>query len=257
MIRFLILCVVSVLAFGTVNAEIYKYKDETGRWRFTDKKPQLKDDSSVKKVDYGSSPKRPAVQDKASWVNLAETLAKKYNPRSPVEKATLSVVKVETILGLGSGFFVSDSGHIITNRHVVRPKSSTSWKEKETQLGLEEEYFNESFKRLKREKERLQAMENDLKSYRHEVENPSSYFNPISREQYNLYVRRFNQDENDYKRERKKLKKEHKAFLEMKKKATRQSLNSSFAQNFTIVLKDQQKITAQLIKISQKTTLHY
>lgn len=59
-----------------------------------------------------------------------------------VNKHGDSVVMVKTVSGLGSGFFISDKGHIITNYHVVeREKQITIHVYNKTENGYEKKEF--------------------------------------------------------------------------------------------------------------------
>ena len=240
------------LASQLSNAEIYKYKDENGRWQFTDKKPKSANDDAIEQLSYKKKTTTTENTNTSGWESLAEKLDAKYQPQTPIESATLAVVKVGTIMGVGSGFFVSDSGYIITNKHVVRPKVSTGWKETERELEQEEEYFKRLFRNLKADKANLHAMKEDLKSYKHEVEAPSRYYNPMSKEQYDGYVRRYKAAEKDYKKRRKEAIQKNNEFKQRKTNLTRRSLNSSLAQSFDITFKNNQTAKAHLVKLSSE-----
>lgn len=243
----------SPLTINISHAEIYKYKDEKGRWRFSDKNPRVSEDIVVNIISKKKgSTSNTDGEDQSGWVSLVGQLEKMFHPKSPVEFATLAVVKIETILGSGSGFFVSDSGYIITNKHVIRPKTSTGWSKTEGELKEEEEYYKQLFKGLSRDKKRLAAMKVDLRSYKHEVENPRRYYNPMNKETYEEYVLRHKVENREYEKTYRKAKKDRHEFRDRKTSLTRRGLNSSVARNFTIIFKDKSTAKAQLVKISNE-----
>ena len=120
------LCFYFALGSGSSLAEIYKYQDANGKWHFTDSPPRDQETTAVE----ASRPKNQVSPDK----DLKQQLHNEFSPGDPIEEATLSVVTVNTKSGNGSGFFVSDDGYIVTNRHVVRPATSSQWKQQEAEL---------------------------------------------------------------------------------------------------------------------------
>jgi serine protease Do len=59
-------------------------------------------------------------QGRAGDRDLSALLRGKLKPRTPIEEATLATVSIDTGVSFGSGFFISDTGYILTNRHVIR-----------------------------------------------------------------------------------------------------------------------------------------
>ncbi len=100
-------------------AELYKWQNNNGRWHFSDTAPK---GQSAESLNYPLV-QNPRVSEAANErSNISLNLSQKYPDKSFLNVVTLSVVALETSLGSGSGFFISSQGHIITNKHVIRPQ---------------------------------------------------------------------------------------------------------------------------------------
>ena len=64
------------------------------------------------------SPSRPNRND--ALEGLAKQLDESHPANTAIEKARNATVFIKTSWGSGSGFFVSENGHIITNKHVLQ-----------------------------------------------------------------------------------------------------------------------------------------
>src|SRR5512139_1551999 len=105
----LLFCLFSI---GTGMAQIYKYQDAQGNWYFTDSPERIPKDA--RKINGENS-------GAAQTADLKKELYERFSPRNRIEEATLGTVTIKTPAGSGSGFFVTEEGHILTNRHVIRP----------------------------------------------------------------------------------------------------------------------------------------
>ncbi len=103
------------------RADVYKWQDEQGKWHFGDKPPEGIESN---RISDGAADQGGAITD------LAGKLIDEREPQS----ATLAVVTIETALSEGAGFFVSPDGHLLTNRHVVRPTDSSYWAEETARI---------------------------------------------------------------------------------------------------------------------------
>ena len=107
-----LLALVLWLAWLPARAEVFKFQDADGRWHFTDRPPP------------GAAVPAPAPTSAGAVAptrDLAAALAQRFSARTAVQQATLATVAIEAVLGQGAGFFISNDGYILTNRHVVRP----------------------------------------------------------------------------------------------------------------------------------------
>lgn len=99
-------------------AEIYKWQDDKGKWHFTDRPPP---GTKTEEIQKGRS------EGEAPSADLHSQLRDKFEPQTSIEEVTLAVVTIETPMSTGAGFFLSEDGHIVTNKHVVRPTGSPQW----------------------------------------------------------------------------------------------------------------------------------
>ena len=115
-----IFIIVATLIFfqPNVSARVYVWKDKNGETHFSDRVP---DEEIVDLNKYGS-----AIEIKEQEL-----------PPSKYDDFCNAVVVIKSSIGLGTGFFVSNSGLIATNHHVVGSDKTVSIKtrNKETVIG--------------------------------------------------------------------------------------------------------------------------
>ena len=138
---FLLLTLVLVFGVLSVSAKVYKYQAENGQWCFTND-PSLVMGFEPITCEAFSNPTE--VED------LEERLARTLPPNNEIEKARNATVSIESPLGHGSGFFVSDNGYILTNKHVVQPSDELKMR------------INQIEKKLNAERERLELKYREL-----------------------------------------------------------------------------------------------
>ena len=144
--------------------------------------------------------------------NLSARLMLRFDPVTPVETSSLAVVTVHSELGTGSGFFVSEDGLLLTNRHVVRPPPDWGATEMAALAVL---------------KSKLDALAERLS---------------LPRDRYS--------DPTDYDRGRRVFRERSRAYRQAKR-ALEMQRNAALLQHaFEIQLKDGETLTAELVEVS-------
>ncbi len=240
-------CLLLVLLGMPVQAQVYKYKDASGKWIFSDKPPA--GEQSVESFSVGQRQKTDLPDD------LAEMLKNKFSPQTVIETATLAVVKVESGLGVGSGFFVTNTGFLVTNRHVIRPTDYKGWQEDAEQFDEAEQSFKEAEQRLEQRAAHLARMKKEIEGYEASVSNNSGRQRSSNAAEWRLYKDRYTNMKSDYDQAERKVSAQRRKFSSERFDFNSKANTAKYASQFKIILKNGMKLNARLVKDSKEHDL--
>lgn len=224
-------------------AEIYKYQDEHGRWQYTDR-PRSDLRQPVEVLPAPAAKTLP-MRDLNAWLRA------KFSPQNPIQEATLATVTVKTSIATGSGFFVSTTGHLLTNKHVVKLPEA----ERE---GIDQ-MFGEAEQELERYRKRLAWREQELDTYRKELAQYEAYLRTLREGAEKTGKQAYYRSKQEqYQTLQQELAADRRKFQEVENQVTakRREIDwkmavSGAASTFTIVLKDGTEVSASLLAVSQ------
>lgn len=236
------LCTLSQLS----AAQQYKYQDENGRWHYSDTPPAGV--AKVETIDEQVETRKETEKD------LNKSLTEKFKPVSIVEKNTLAVMKIETPAGTGSGFFISSNGYIVTNKHVVRPGEQALSRIKRD-LEKAEKVLENQRARLSRQRAQLKDMKRHLERRIADLEYYPETEQKVQEKEIAQYRRQYLESKKNVDKFRRAVATNTRKHNDEKASINRRVANAAVANRFTLVLKDETKLQANLVKLSDKQDL--
>ncbi|MCC8988320.1 MAG: trypsin-like peptidase domain-containing protein [Candidatus Contendobacter sp.] len=236
------LSLIALVSGAPAGAETYKYQDEQGRWQYTDRPPSnLRQSGEV--LPAPMTKPRPTQ-------NLNAALRAKFSPETPIQEATLSTVTIKTSLATGSGFFISSTGHLLTNKHVIQLPEQERKNIQQT--------FGDAEQKIERHRQRLAWREQELEKYRKDLAQYEAYLGGLSGGAGKADQQAYYQSRQDqYQTLQQELAADRRQLqaVEDKVATQRRELDwklavSGAANAFTIVLKDGVELTAALVAVS-------
>ena len=247
-IKAMVFCSLTAILFiiltGMGNSTVYKYKKD-GIWHFTDNPGEVPASQLT-----GSD--EAAQETGGVKTDLKPQLAAALKPMNEIETATLATVAIESSFGYGTGFFVTDDGYIITNRHVIRQTTSTGTAE-DPAVTLKAEALDRYDAQIETETQRLEEARAEIIAFRRYIDSqPESPTRQYNETRYQEGLQRFQRWEKTKNEHRRKLASERSAFqatlLQQRVDASLAGLN----RHFTVYLADNRPLHAYVVEISKE-----
>ena len=243
---FAIVLVPMVLSATPGLSKIYKYQRD-GVWYYTDT-PDSDMPQQRQEMEESAGPGPAAAQ-------AGQVLLKDYPTHNAIEKAAAATVAVKTAIGYGSGFFISTSGHIITNKHVVRMPDQQARKIDAFFDGVDER-ADSIKKQLEGERKRLETYQAKLERLQQMAKKEKD---PARKKSYEDEYRYRKQQYDDWKADFDSRKRKFKSQLRQYESGRGDYAYSrsvaDLAQSFTIILVDDTELYARLVAVSEKHDL--
>lgn len=239
--RITLLMTAILLLADPCSAKIYKYQKD-GVWYYTDSPPLEHAEKSEEIIETGRTAPPPSAK--------GTPLLKDHVARNAIEKAAAATVAIKTAMGYGSGFFISTSGHIITNKHVIRTppqqarQASDYFNRIDNRVDDIEKQFADEKKRLEKYKAKLKRLERMAKNET-DAARKKSY-----KDEYDFRKKEYEDWKARYKKRKKEFESKRKQYHTGRDEYGYRSSVANLSQSFTINLVDDTELYVRLLATS-------
>ena len=225
---------------------VFKYQDESGVWHFTDTPDEEvyeAADQYIKDNPGAAAQTAPAVAVLVGQ-DLQAHFQKTLPPANKIEEARNATVSIKMALGAGTGFFISENGYIVTNRHVIdasygqAENPADQIEALKAQIEFRANILEQEERQLRKQKSQLGRQRSQMppEKYRHWKDQLERREEVLRQQRYQFEAQRRQFEE---------------AYDEYK-----QRLISDLAQSgYTIVLADKTELQAEKVMISERYDL--
>lgn len=231
---------------GPITAGVYKYKDEKGVWHFTDTPDEEVYEAAEQYIKdqpaAGEDPQAPAPLLEGE--DLQAHFEKNLPPANKIEEARNATVSIKMALGSGSGFFISETGYIVTNRHVI-DSSYGQTEDAEDMIENAKDQVEYQARLLEEEERQLRKQKSQLRRQR-------SQMHP---EEYRQWKDQLDRQEEILRQRRYQFEEQRRQFEEAYDKYEQRRISDLAQSGFTIVLADKTELQAEKVTISERYDL--
>jgi S1-C subfamily serine protease len=241
----IVFCLCAAIFLGrSPEAAVYKYQDQNGVWHFSDAPPDVAEDA----VEQMVRDKKVKI---TTGTDLQKQLSKKLPVQNKIEHARNATVSIKTALRYGSGFFISENGYIVTNKHVVHGGAEELAKDQK-ELEIEKEkldrianFLSDEYYWLEEENAWLMETKAKLEKIRWRIENNVRTLSSAEKNYYNANTPEYNARLGAYRGRKSEYDRQEQQYNNME---------ASF-QKCTVILADETELIAKEVAVSDKHDL--
>jgi S1-C subfamily serine protease len=258
----IVFCLWAAIFLGrSPEAAVYKYQDQNGIWHFSDTPPDVAEDA----VEQMVKDKKVKI---TTGTDLQKQLSKKLPAQNKIEQARNATVSIKTALRYGSGFFISENGYIVTNKHVVHggaqelAQDQIELEKEEEKLGRIANLLSDENYWLEEENAWLMGAKAELENVKRRIEKRELTLSSAQISSYNAYTSEYNvrlgvymRRKSEYDRLEQQYNNKEASFQKRKYEYDEMDIKLHSQRGCTVILADETELIAKEVAVSDKHDL--